>query len=220
MYIILAGGGLIGKGVARKLVEHKHDVVLVDVDPDVCRDVYARYGAVTVTGNATDINVLESAGIEKCDVAVATMRRDSDNLAFSLLARHFSVRQIAVRMMDPRYEEVYKSVGVSNITRTTELLIDQMMVNIESPELRKVINLGTVDICLFNLPSDTPCAGKTVRDIASMSGFPKHLIITCVYKEKDGSYQIPRGDTVLEPDDRLFLSGTDKDIQKAVRILS
>ncbi len=63
MYILIAGGGFVGKGLARRLVEHKHDVVLIDRDADVCKDIYARHGAVTVTGNATDIDVLESAGI-------------------------------------------------------------------------------------------------------------------------------------------------------------
>ena len=159
MYIIIAGGGLIGRGLTQRLVENKHDVIVIDTDPRVCEDIYANYGAVTINGNAGDIHVLESARIEKCDVAASVMRNDADNLAFVLLARHFKVPQVLVRMSDPKYEEVYKTVEVSQIARATDLLIDQLMVSIESPDLRKVIGIGDLEICIVNIPEDVRCAG-------------------------------------------------------------
>ncbi len=148
------------------------------------------------------------------------MRRDSDNLAFALLARHFKVEQIAVRMVDSKYEDVYKSVGVSNITRIASLVIDQMIVNIESPELRKVISLGTVDICIFNLPEDTACAGKSIREVVNAPNFPGKIIIACVYKEDTNTFVIPSGDAILSPKDRLFISGETANIKKAVKFFA
>ena len=84
---MIAGGGLIGKGLAQRLVQQKHDVVVIDQDPNVCEEIYAKYGAISIQGNATDLETLESAGIERCEVAVAAMRNDADNLAFALLAK-------------------------------------------------------------------------------------------------------------------------------------
>jgi trk system potassium uptake protein TrkA len=219
MYVIIGGAGFIGKGLAKRLVQQKHDVVVIDVDSGACEEVYAKYGAVTINGNTTDLETLESAGIQRCDIAVATTRKDADNLAFALLAKHYEVPQIIVRMINPKYEEIYKAVGVKNIARTTELLIDQIMVNIESPELRKVINLGNVEICIFEIPEDAKCLGHTVAEVVNQESFPRGIVITCVFEDSTNSFIIPRGDTKLNPRDRAFLCGSRRDIKKAIKLI-
>ena len=217
MYIIIGGGGLIGKGITKKLSELKHDVVVIDIDPEACEDIYAKYGAITIQGNAAEIETLESAGIDRCDVAIGAMSNDPDNLSFSLLAKHFNVSQIVVRMKDPKYEEVYKTAGVNNIARGTQLLIDQIMVNIESPDLRKVISLGDIEICIFDIPENASCIGDTLADVVSQEGFPRKCTITCIFDDSSNLFIIPRGDHVLNARDRIFLCGLIIDIQEAVR---
>jgi len=219
MYIIIGGGGFIGKGITKELVELRHDVVVIDNDPEACEDIYAKYGAITIQGNATELETLESAGIDKCEIAIAAMSYDSDNLAFSLLAKHFNVPQIIIRMKNPKYEEVYKTAGVHNIARVTKLLIDQIMVNIESPELRKVINFGDVEICIFDIPETAQCVNKTIAEVVSHEGFPKKCTITCIFDDSSNSFIIPRGDHILKPKDRVFLCGLRNDIKEAVRFL-
>jgi trk system potassium uptake protein TrkA len=220
MYIIIGGGGIIGRNLARKLVQQKHDVVVIDLNPKACEEIYAKYGAITINGNATDLEILENAGIERCDVAVAVMRRDSDNLEFALLAKHYKVSQIIVRMNDPKYEDVYKTVGVSNIARTTGLLIDQIMVNIESPELRKVIGLGDIEICMFTISENAKCLGQTVEKIVNQKSFPKDIVIACIFEDTSNSFIIPRDDTTLNLSDRVFLCGSRNNIKVAVKFLS
>lgn len=220
MYIVIAGGGLIGKGLAQRLSNQRHEVVVIDQNPDVCEDIYAKFGAITINGNSTDIEILESAGIERCDIAVATMKDDSDNLAFALLAKHHGVEQIIVKMNDEKYERIYKTVGVKNISRGTELLIDQIMLSIESPELRTVISLGDIEISVFIIPEKAACVGKTVAEVVNQKGFPRELVISCVYDDHKDLFNIPRGDTVLEGKDRVFLCGARRNIEKAVKFLS
>ena len=220
MYVMIAGGGLIGKGLTKRLAQQKHDVVVIDLNPEVCEEIYARYGAVTINGNTTDLETLERAGIERCDVAVATMNDDSDNLAFALLAKHFNVSQIIVKMNDPKYENIYKTVGVKNISRGTELLIDQIMVNIESPELRTVISLSNIEIAIFIIPDHAKCVGQTVAKTVNQKGFPREIIFTCLAHEDTGLFRIPRGDTILNAGDKVFLCGAMKDMKTAVKFLS
>ncbi|UCD57341.1 MAG: TrkA family potassium uptake protein [Candidatus Hydrogenedentota bacterium] len=219
MYIVIAGGGLIGRGLAQRLANQKHEVVVIDQNPDVCEDIYAKFGAITINGNSTDIEILESAGIDHCDIAVATMKDDSDNLAFALLAKHYNVKQIIVKMNDEKYERIYKTVGVKNISRGTELLIDQILLSIESPELRTIISLGNIEISVFIIPSKAACVGETVAEVVNQRGFPRELIITCVYDDNLDSFSVPRGDTVLNAHDRVFLCGSRKNMEKAVKFL-
>ena len=220
MYVLIVGGGTIGKGLVERLSHQKHDVIVVDVNEEVCEEIYAKFGAVTIIGNATDPETLRDAGIERCDVAVAALGSDAENLAFAMLAKHFKVSQVIVKMNDPSFEEVYRTVGVKNISRGKELLISQIMLNIESPEVRTIISFDNIEISLFVIPEHAQCAGKKVADIVSKKGFPLEIVMTCIFDSVKHSYKIPRGSTVLNVGDRVFLCGTMHDIKEAVKYLS
>lgn len=220
MYITIAGGGLIGKGLSKALINNKHDVVIIDSNVSVCEEIYARLGAVTIHGSATSLETLESARIEQSDIAVAVMRNDSDNLNFALLAKHFKVPQIVVRMHNPKYEDIYKSIGVTNIARATDMLIDQMLVNIESPDLRKVIGIGNLEICIVNINENSSVKGCSIMEIKKHKEFPSGIIITAIFQDKTNQFIVPEGKTPININDRLFLCGTHENIKKASRLLS
>ena len=69
MYIVIAGAGLVGRGLARRLTEGKHDVTVIDANREVCEEVYARLGTPTIHGEATSIAVLEEAELGRADCA-------------------------------------------------------------------------------------------------------------------------------------------------------
>ncbi len=219
MYVIIAGGGLVGKGLAERLVANKHDVIVIDKNQSVCEEIFATTGAIAVQGNASNLETLENAHIDKCEVAVATMREDADNLSFALLAKHFGVSQILVRMNNPKYEGIYKSIGVKKIARSTDLLIDQLFVSIETPELRKVIQLGNLEICIVDLPKNSIFHGKKIVDVVNYSGFPQTINVTAVFIDGDQKFIVPRGNTIIHELDRLFLCGSHADLKKAAKIL-
>ncbi|MFC1538530.1 potassium channel family protein [Candidatus Latescibacterota bacterium] len=219
MYVIIGGGGLIGAGLVQNLTEQKHDVVLIERDHGVCEEIYAKYGAITIEGNATDLETLENAGIERCDVAVATMKNDADNLAFAMLAKHNNVSQIIVRMNDPKYEDVYKTIGVKNISRGTELLIGQIMFIIENPELRTIISFGEIEIDIFMIPPNAQCVGDSITNIVSKKGFPNSIIFSCLFLASTQSFIIPKGNTVLSENDKVFICGSRENIKEAIKFL-
>ncbi len=220
MYILIAGGGLVGKGLAKTLHEAKHDVVIIDSCEAVCKDLYTSTGAVTITGSATDLNILEEAGVDKADVCIGVLDNDSDNLSFALLAKYKKIKQVQVQMIDPKYEDVYKSMGIEHIARATELLIDQLIVSIESPELRKLIGFGELELCILNVPKDSLISGLTVLQFKETRGIPEDLNITCIYDGDSKNLILPNKDTVIKGEDRLFICGTRKNLKKTAQIIN
>lgn len=220
MYIIVAGGGVVGSTITSKLVRD-HDVVVIDEKQSVAEKIYSKYGAVSVVGNATNIDVLKDAGIEKADVAIGVMDTDSNNLTFTLLAKNFGVEKVLVRMRHPEYEDAYQMAGATNIGAVNEMLVDNFVIDIEEPNIRKVISIGegSAEVSIVTLPDDFKRNGNTVSEIVNNEGFPNECVIAGIFDQDSHKLRIPRGNTKLYRNDQIFLVATNENMEKAADFL-
>lgn len=220
MYIIIAGGGIAGSNLTKNLVE-KHDVIVIEKEQSTAEKIYSRYGAVTVLGNATKIDVLKEAGIEKCDIAIAVMRNDADNLSFSLLAKNFGVEKILVRMREPEYESAYKMAGATNIAATMELIVDKFITDIEEPDVRKVASLGDgkAEVSILTIPPESRISGMKISEIVSQEKFPDGTVIAGIYDKKRDRFIVPRGNREIFAGNQVFLVASKEDMERAANFL-
>ncbi|MBN1673046.1 MAG: TrkA family potassium uptake protein [Kiritimatiellae bacterium] len=222
MYIIIAGGGMVGGDLAKRLVAKKHDVVVVDEDKTTCDKLYSETGVIAVNGHAAHVEVLREAGIEKADVVVAATGDDAENLACVVLARSAGVDRVLVRMRDPAYESAYKLAGASAIVRVTDLMVNQMMMEVEQPAAREIMTIGggRANIFMVIVPNGARVAGQTVEGIARDPQFPDQCVFIAVFNERTEELAIPRGNQVINAGDELFLVATAADITRAVSFLT
>lgn len=221
MFVIVAGAGLIGSQIVPMLVENRHDVVVIDLNREVCEQVHAETGAIAIHGSATDIRVLEDAGAGKADVLLCLMRLDADNIACALLAKSLGVPQLIVRMRNPRYEQAYHQAGVTTIVRVADLLLNQIIIEIEKPAVRPIMRLGggKAGVYAVNIPPEARSVGMPIRDIARHKDFPTECVFMGIYDEGDDNFLIPRGDHVLEPSHTVFLVAKPQFIKQATDFL-
>jgi trk system potassium uptake protein TrkA len=220
MYIIIAGGGIAGRNLTKSLVQ-KHDVIVIEKEQSVAEKIYSRYGAVTVLGSATRIDILKEAGIEKCDVAIAVMRDDADNLSFSLLAKNFGVEKILVRMREPEYENAYQMAGATNIAATMELIVDRFITDIEEPDVRKVASLGDgkAEVSILTIPAESPISGMKISEIVSQKTFPENCVIAGIFDKAQDRYIVPRGNREIFAGNQVFLVASKDDMERAADFL-
>jgi len=222
MYIVIAGGGMVGGSLASRLLENKHDVVLIDQDKDVCDRMYAETGGIAVNGNCANIEILKEAGVSKADVVVAATGNDANNLAFAILAKSFGVEQIIARMRDPEYKKAYSLAGVNKMVRVTDLMVNNIMMDIEKPQVRRVTTIGggKANIFMVVVPQDAHAAGMNIEAIAKNRKFPSQCVFIAVYNQEKEVFSIPRGKQIINSGDELFLISNADDIKKAVDFLT
>jgi trk system potassium uptake protein TrkA len=213
---------MIGGGLVRRLLDNKHDVVVIDQDKEVCDKLYAETGVVAVNGNVTSIEALSDAGVRKADVVVAATGCDANNLACAILAKSFEVSQIMVRMRDSAYKNAYIVAGASTIVRVTDLMVSQMMMDIENPEVRRITTIGggKADIFIVTVPELAKVANKSVEHIVGSRHFPSQCVFIAVYNQEKEEFSIPRGKQVINEGDELFLISTAENIKQAVDFLT
>jgi len=222
MYVVVAGGGMVGGGLVRRLLDNKHDVVLIEQHKELCDKLYTETGVVAINGSATSIVALNEAGIRKADVIVAATGSDADNLACAILAKSFEVPKVIVRMRDPAYKNAYIVAGANSIVRVTDLMVSQIMMDIENPEVRRITTIGggKADIFMIKVPDGAKVAGKSVKDIVDSRHFPSECTFVAVYDQKTEECSIPRGKQVINEGNELFLISAAENIKKAVDFLT
>ena len=222
MYVLVAGAGMIGRQITRLLIDNGHDVVVIEKDAKICESLYAETGVLTINGNATDIGMLEKAGALKADAIICIMGNSADNIACSLIAKSLGVPNIVARLKDPKYSEAYRLAGVTSIVRMADLLVNQIMMEVEQPKVKKISTLGggSADVYAVRIPPDSRSIDMSIQEITQERNFPKECVFIGIYKEETGDFLIPRGGNTVGEGDMVFLVSKSQFITKATDFLT
>jgi trk system potassium uptake protein TrkA len=202
MYIIVAGGGKVGKSVTRSLLDMGHEVTLVEQERDRFGQLEAVFGHVALIGDATEIGVLERAGIARPpDLVLAVTGDDEDNLVISQIAKEgYGVPKVVARVNDPRNQQHFDLLGITQTVCATSGILG--LVEHEVPEhgLIRLLELRRegLEVVEVQVESDSPSAGKTIAELQLPEG--SRLISVM----RNGQASIAVGSTVLGEGDQLL----------------
>jgi trk system potassium uptake protein TrkA len=115
--IIVVGCGRMGAHLAQVLAGQRHDVCVVDDDPDAFDRLGSDFPGRIVIGTGIDEEVLADAGAAEAETAlVAVTNNDATNFMVGQVARHlFGIRRIGVRINDPELEALVVDAGFAAI---------------------------------------------------------------------------------------------------------
>lgn len=166
--------------------------------------------------------MLNEAGIEKADVVVAATQHDVENLSCAILAKSLIVPKVIARMRDVNYENAYKVAGIDRIVRVADLMVDQILLDIENPQVRRVATIGggRANIFMVVIPEGAEIDGWSIKDITEQPSFPQQCTFAGMYRPSDCCFTIPRGDDTVTAGDELFLLALPQAIQGIVDLLT
>ena len=213
MKVIIAGGGRVGRTLARQLEQRGENVVLIDVDRDVIREV-RELGFTAHEGDATESDVLRGLGIDDAKIVVAATGDDNDNLLVSQLARSkFDVDRVYARVNHPENVDAFDSLDVTAIDASlaTAWSIDN---EIERPAMAHWMNeLGEGHEVVEIEVTAEDLAGKTIREVNE--AIPSGCIVAVIGRGDDT--HVPGADEVIEYGDHVTFLGDAEAVQEAAR---
>jgi len=221
MRILIAGAGLTGRRLAGQLAKGRHDVTVVDLNRELCEVASSQLGVSAICGNATDVSVLEEAEIARVAVAVALMRESADNLSFSLLAHSAGVNRIIARMTNPKYRSAFELAGVNTIVDVAGLYLDQMVLEIEHPQVQQVASIvgGQGLIVFVTVEEGSFADGHTLDELRSDRRFPVGCIVSGLHRAESEKLLYPTGRDRILPRDRLLLVGSIEGLTRAADLM-
>lgn len=202
MNVVIAGGGKVGRYLARELSGKGHAVSIIERRKDRAEEIAAELeDVIVILGDACDSDYLEPAGIERADVLAAVTGDDDDNFVISQLAKDiYKVRKVIARVNNPKNEQIFKVLNVDAPVSATGLIAKIVEEEVSIDELFTVLALsgGKFRIVETRIPEKSPVVGQKVQEI----GIPRDCILVAI--ERNGDIIIPRGSSSLFANDKVY----------------
>jgi len=201
MYILIAGGGKVGANLASTLLKMGHEVTLLDNDRHRYAILEERFEHVARFGDATELFVLERAGVERADLAIAVTGDDEDNLVVCQVSRDkYGVPKVIARVNDPRNQPHFDMLGINLTVSATATILALVEHELPEHELVTLLDLRreNLEIVEFAIDAGSPVAGRTVREL----NLPNKSRLISV--SRAGKAEIAVGETELRPGDLVM----------------
>lgn len=205
MRVVIAGAGSVGSSIAKELLSHGHEVMLIDEKPEaVGRSGIT--GATWLIGDACELTTLKDADLDTAEVVVSATGDDKVNLVVSLLAKtEFGVNRTVGRVNNPKNDWMFDDAwGVDVAVNTPRLMTALVEEAVEVGDVVRLLTLqtGVSSLVEFTVPNESALIGATIGSIS----WPTDATVVAILRDEQPI--TPSEDDVIESGDELFFVTT------------
>ena len=232
MKIVIIGAGFTGVQLAKRLINGKNDVVLIDNDDETVRHASNRLDCDVIQADGNNLATLEEAGLAKADALVCVTSSDEVNMitcslvdsVYPKLLKIARVRNYAYYVNTANTTRRYAGAfgenrrplyGIDFMVHPDVEAAEAIINAVEHGALMDSIPFGD-DYELVRVPVEAGCAvdGQVVQNIRRLTQKP----ILIAYIESKGETSLPDGSTVIRADDYLGILAKKADIPELLQL--
>jgi len=202
VYVVIAGAGKVGWNLARELISKGHEVTVIESERSRYLTVEQELEHAIQDGDATELWVLERAGINRADLTIAVTGDDEDNLLICQIAKEkYLCARIIARVNNPRNRPYFELLGIQPVVSATDLILRLIEHEVPSYGLVHLLDLRDeqLEIIEVEVGQGAPAAGRKVAEVELPDG---SLIISVL---RNGKGFVPKSDTVIDAGDEVLL---------------
>jgi trk system potassium uptake protein TrkA len=217
MYVLIAGGGKVGANLIRSLLRAGHEVTLIEQRPYRFDKLEAEFEHQVIRGDATEIFVLERAGIKRPpDLLIAATGDDEDNIIICQLAREkYGVENVIARINDPRNQPYFDLLGISPTVSATGAIMGLIEHEVPDHGMIHLLELRKENLEIVELTIDANANAKGKR-VGSLKLPHGARVISVV---RNGTAEIPDEQTQLQVGDQVLAilePGTEDELRRVL----
>lgn len=212
---VVVGLGNFGSGVAESLHAQGHEVIAVDIHPDLV-DRIAPYVTQAGVGDGRDLRTLERVGARNADAGIVSTGDDITASILSTLAlKDLGVQEVYVKVISLDHARVMEKIGITETIFPERESALRLGTRISSRTILNYVRLGT-GFSVQEMAVPDRWIGRTLRQLVlprrfGISVVAIHDVLT------DEIAPIPDPDAVLKDSDTLLVAGRDKDLARLAK---
>lgn len=220
MKIIVVGGGKVGEFLCQELSDEENDIILIEKDPKTLHRVFSSNDIQAVEGNGASLEVLKEVGVKETDVFISVTESDETNIISAMIAKKLGARYTIARVRNPEYnsdrEFVRETLGIYTMINPEEEAASLIYRSIKYPKALNVEEFADAKVNIVELiiRRGSPMENMSLKSFKHR--YPQLLI--CIVERDEESF-IPSGDTVLESEDRIHVTGAHRSLTDLYKII-
>ena len=207
--IAIIGGGSVGFELAKQLERMTLNLKMIESDDKraECLSLNLQK-ALVLNASGTSLELLEEEEIGKCDVVVAITNNDEKNLLCSLLSKQLGTKKVITRVSQGTTASLFERVGVDVAISQTEACVNEIKNRVIDSRAGVIatVERGQGEILEIKLKPDFE--PKKLMDVK----MPVPCVIAII--RRGSKVIIPKGLTVIEPNDTLLIFTKTDDVVK------
>ncbi len=209
MKIVIAGAGAVGTHLATWLSSESHDITIIDHDQDTLVKIDSHIDAITFSGEVTDFDVLMRAKVDTADLFISVTSVEEANILSAIYAKKLGAKKTIARISQMQYLTDEDTLNIR------EFGIDELISpeSLAAREVRHLINTnaasesiefenGKITLLGLDIDKDADIVGKSMAEVAKLSSKRDYVVVAI---RRENNTIIPKGDTVVEAGDHLFV---------------
>ena len=207
--VILAGGGNIGKNLARRL-ERDHHVKIIESDPARAEDIAEELSkTIVLVGDCTDAGLLREEAVESSDVYCVLTNDDEANILSALQAKRMGARKVIAIINRPSYLDLMGSDSIDITVSPQQITIGSLLAHIRRGSIERVHSLRSgaaeaIEAIALGDRRSSKVVGRSLEELE----LPQGTTIVGIVRGED--VIIAHHDTVIEEHDHVLLFVPDK----------
>lgn len=187
MRILTLGGGTVGTWIADLLCRYRHDVTVVDTDPENVQRINNDLDVKAIQGSASQSSVLFQAGVMGCDICLAVTGSDEVNMIAASMAKAMGVTRSVARVYAPVFRDLstfdyQRHFGIDrllSLEHLTAMELARAIRNSESITLEHFAR-GQLEVAEFEVTRTSDSLNKPLRQLA----LPPHVRLGTLQRDK------------------------------------
>ncbi len=219
MKIFIVGGGRIGCVLAEQLTHDGYELTVIDKEESVVTSLGNSIDAICLYGNGASFATLKDMNVATADIFISVTNSDELNILSCLTAHMLGAKHTIARIRDVDYarqNHFYRDkLGISMIINPELATAMEIYRLLRFPLATRVevFAKGRAELVEMNLGENSPLGGKSLIEIRQNMGI--NLLICAVARGKE--VFVPKGDTILQVGDVLYLTGAVQEFRKAFK---
>ncbi|GAB2697872.1 Trk system potassium transporter TrkA [Aliiglaciecola sp. 3_MG-2023] len=207
--IMIAGGGLIGAGLAKRL-EHNHNVKLIEYSQERAKYLSAHLDKTIVfCGDASDHELLTEENVRQVDAFIAVTNDDEANIMSAMLAKRLGAQKAMVLIQRSAYVDLVQGGEIDIAFSPQQATISALLTHIRRGDIVNVYSLRrgaaeAIEAIAHGDQSTSKVIGKNIRDIK----LPPGTTIGAIVRQDE--VIIAHSTTSIEANDHVILFLVDK----------